>query len=328
MDRSSKRGKIPQEEWPAIMARYEAGETLASIARSYDCSPPAISYIVSRSRARGVAPNAVGSKPVSSQTQLIEGHGTETPAGESGVPEAASAQVLVIESGSADRSEESPDVAAPPVPEAPKEPTVIPDTPSLDRSATPDEQVNPERDDVSEGENDHNARSSEETDGPAHRPQRTLHLSPHRLDDRLPAEPHHHGSRGFSFSASHAGPDPAPDHRDRGRSDRDGADRPAPSGNGANAQPAHEPRYSEEGGAFIDLALRQRVEGDIAAFLAAFDAALSRDTSETRAELRQATDRLLRAGARTRIELERLEARVPLSARNHQRPADWASRQR
>src|SRR5207237_1048895 len=56
MERSSKRGKIPQQDWPSIMARYEAGETLANIARTYDCSPPAISYIVSRSRARGTAP--------------------------------------------------------------------------------------------------------------------------------------------------------------------------------------------------------------------------------------------------------------------------------
>ena len=52
MERSSKRGKIPQQDWPAIIKRYEAGETLAGIARTYDCSPPAISYIVSRSRAR------------------------------------------------------------------------------------------------------------------------------------------------------------------------------------------------------------------------------------------------------------------------------------
>src|SRR5436305_4765157 len=52
MERSSKRGKIPQSDWPSIMARYEAGETLSSIARTYDCSPPAISYVVSRSRAR------------------------------------------------------------------------------------------------------------------------------------------------------------------------------------------------------------------------------------------------------------------------------------
>ena len=49
-------------------------------------------------------------------------------------------------------------------------------------------------------------------------------------------------------------------------------------------------------------------------FLRAFDAALAQDTQENRSALREATDRLLRAGARTRIELERLEARVPLTA--------------
>ena len=37
---------------------------------------------------------------------------------------------------------------------------------------------------------------------------------------------------------------------------------------------------------------------------------------ESRAGLREATDRLLHAGARTRIELERLEACMPLSARD------------
>ena len=60
MEKSSKRGKIPQTDWPLIMARYEAGETLASIARTYDCSPPAISYIVSRSREQTGKRNAAG----------------------------------------------------------------------------------------------------------------------------------------------------------------------------------------------------------------------------------------------------------------------------
>ncbi len=77
-----------------------------------------------------------------------------------------------------------------------------------------------------------------------------------------------------------------------------------------------ESHKGRDGGTFIDRALRERVDGDISAFLAAFDAALAEDTIESRAELREATDRLLRAGARTRIELERLEARVPLSARD------------
>jgi len=70
------------------------------------------------------------------------------------------------------------------------------------------------------------------------------------------------------------------------------------------------------GGTFLDRALRDRVDGDIAAFLTAFDAALASDTVESRTELREATDRLLRAGARTRIELERLEARTPLPPRD------------
>src|SRR5262249_40599036 len=67
---------------------------------------------------------------------------------------------------------------------------------------------------------------------------------------------------------------------------------------------------------FIDQDLRSRVDGDIAAFLAAFDAALAADTQESRFGLREATDRLLRAGARTRIELERLEAKMPLPPRD------------
>jgi hypothetical protein len=77
-----------------------------------------------------------------------------------------------------------------------------------------------------------------------------------------------------------------------------------------------ESHKGRDGGTFIDRALRERVDGDISAFLAAFDAALADDTTESRADLREATDRLLRAGARTRIELERLEARVPLTARD------------
>ena len=40
------------------------------------------------------------------------------------------------------------------------------------------------------------------------------------------------------------------------------------------------------------------------------------DIHPGRTELREATDRLLRAGARTRIELERLEARAPLPTRD------------
>jgi len=71
MEKSSKRGKIPQSDWPLIMARYEAGETLSSIARTYDCSPPAISYVVSRSRAR--QPGGETPRPTApGESQLIK----------------------------------------------------------------------------------------------------------------------------------------------------------------------------------------------------------------------------------------------------------------
>src|SRR4051812_48989301 len=76
MERSSKRGKIPQQDWPSIIKRYEAGETLASIARTYDCSAPAISYIVSRSRAReGTAESTA--EP--SDPRLVKGQTNEPP---------------------------------------------------------------------------------------------------------------------------------------------------------------------------------------------------------------------------------------------------------
>src|SRR5262250_1150107 len=79
MERSSKRGKIPQQDWPSIIKRYEAGETLASIARTYDCSPPAISYIVSRSRARGSnAESPVPGALAPSEPQLVKGRSSET----------------------------------------------------------------------------------------------------------------------------------------------------------------------------------------------------------------------------------------------------------
>jgi hypothetical protein len=84
----------------------------------------------------------------------------------------------------------------------------------------------------------------------------------------------------------------------------------------------------EGAGSYIDQELRARVDGDIAAFLAAFDAALAEDTQASRSALREATDRLLRAGARTRIELERLEARMPLPPRDNIGRGGAAWRQR
>jgi hypothetical protein len=48
------RGKISKEEWVKIAARFHSGETFAQIARSYQCTPPAIRYIVARVPTREV----------------------------------------------------------------------------------------------------------------------------------------------------------------------------------------------------------------------------------------------------------------------------------
>ena len=47
--------KIPQGEWNAIAARYESGEFISKIARSYGCTPPAIHYILKRNGQRSTA---------------------------------------------------------------------------------------------------------------------------------------------------------------------------------------------------------------------------------------------------------------------------------
>lgn len=70
-----------------------------------------------------------------------------------------------------------------------------------------------------------------------------------------------------------------------------------PKTNGTRA-----PRASKAG---LDYELRERVNSDVAAFLVAFEAACDALSASTCQKLLEATDRLLRAGARTRIELER-----------------------
>lgn len=198
-----------------ILARHKAGETLASIARTYDCSPPAISYIVSRSRERD-ADATPGPAPLANTANIAD----EVP---------------------------TYDDAAP--------------TPSNGRRVL---------------------RLSRPAAAPLEPPRA---VPPPRADEPIRASEPPAGA----VDPGHLAVDPL-------------------------AQPRPTAARAKNGGT-IDRALRERVDGDIAAFLAAFDGALSADTSESRAALREATDRLLRAGARTRIELERLEARLPLASR-------------
>ncbi len=119
MERSSKRGKIPQQDWPSIIKRYEAGETLASIARTYDCSPPAISYILSRSRARDATAEGTEQSGIeTAEPQFIKGHSKDMPAREfiNGTPEIGEAVALTTGA----RASSPIDVSDPdPVPVAP-----------------------------------------------------------------------------------------------------------------------------------------------------------------------------------------------------------------
>ena len=355
MEKSSKRGKIPQQDWPSIITRYESGETLASIARTYDCSPPAISYIVSRTRARSAAAEAVAeaaarNAPAGMEHQLLKGPSgempehnvpapgnnipaTEKPHGEpADNPRSFSRPVTetrIVErpadplqpNGHDQSPGESPQAAAP-----------VANRPPSEANGALLRHGNGQRGDTGPAMLAQTPRAAGAGGAPQNGEQRrTLHLSlsPANGPDGGESPPRNSPSTANSGHPSNhpdrAAPRPAAEQQAFGQPARHGPTGHHPPTTGLNtpppniARPIHPPSESpraNHGGAFIDRVLRERVDGDIAAFLTAFDAALDSDTSETRTGLREATDRLLRAGARTRIELERLEARAPLPARD------------
>jgi hypothetical protein len=292
MEKSGKRGKIPQSDWPLIMSRYEAGETLSSIARTYDCSPPAISYIVSRSREKSASEVLA---PAVVEAQLVKAPGNGT--AENGL---ASVEPM----------------AAPPIAGLRREPPAEPrPTPPISGAPVSGDQRPRLHLSLGNGNgnggylqqgNGNDSHSSGNGNGHSHEPPLRPNLAAPR-PPQLQDAGEHAPSRPFQVPAR--GPVPF----DAGRNGRDLF--ALPEGRPAAQQPRDAGGARKDNGAFIDQELRSRVDGDIAAFLAAFDAALAADTQESRFGLREATDRLLRAGARTRIELERLEARVPLPPR-------------
>ena len=317
MEKSSKRGKIPQSDWPLIMARYEAGETLASIARTYDCSPPAIRYVVSRSRARQPGAETPPPAPSAIVPQLIKAAASEPP-----ISSNAQAPAASTSSANGHPAEHREEIW-------PREAN------GFGRDSDPPGAALP----VQRPQAPHAAA------GPANGDQRrTLHLSLGNTSqsngvtapvENPPAERHtvagdgqhgqHHPMQ-HQTTGERVSPPPHPEQENRaaparGRDDTDGtgfsearsAAYPIP----AQRPDSEVPHRKDGAGSYIDKDLRARVDGDIAAFLAAFDAALVADTQESRSALREATDRLLRAGARTRIELERLEARTPLPPRDN-----------
>jgi hypothetical protein len=337
MEKSGKRGKIPPQDWPQIITRYQAGETLASIARTYDCSPPAISYIVSRSRARNAAAEAQGAVPPQ-EPQLVKSHSAGTPPvgtpsaatplsefTETDSPPAASALAAAVPgvaaiSGERSDTPKQSDELRLFVDEPPSAAVVRRDPAHHGEGIAAERQKQGPHDPQPSG-NGNATRSFAPAAAPPPNgePRRTLHLSlpgsdvSHRQEPQ--PQPHEPQAPAIPGVGERAMPPQTGAHSGTGAGARYGIGPYAPAGNGAPMRSAQEPQAAKNGGTFIDHALRERVDGDIAAFLAAFDAALDHDTAESRAGLREATDRLLRAGARTRIELERLEARVPLVPR-------------
>jgi hypothetical protein len=374
------------------MARYEAGETLSSIARTYDCSPPAISYVVSRSRARQgqsqTGQSQIGHPPppseaprpvVSGEPQLIKAsaangadHGahreptsnplaaaplphngalshTPAPSMPGGDPRPGNGHAFERprwaerDAHPADpRPEELFARPSAPPPLRPSEPSPAPGAANGDhhRIANGD----PRSADPRSGHGDPRAANGDQR-GRLHLALGNGNGSPHdvhhnggshagepRSPERPPAaapqhtpyQPAPNGGGRPAWAQSAPPQQAAPSHQSAPLQYPNGGH----SANGdRQAPPASEPR-KESPGSFIDHDLRARVDADIAAFLAAFDIALAEDSPETRAGLREATDRLLRAGARTRIELERLEARTPLPPREGGRHGEPAWRQR
>lgn len=360
MEKSSKRGKIPQHDWPSIISRYESGETLASIARTYDCSPPAISYIVSRTRARSAA--AEGAAPSSpglalTEPQLVKATGSTVPVND--IPDRDSAHSEMTSdkarlNASVETQQPAIEVVTPADTRRPPDgervtqkelfstqmsassiPGRTHGATELDRLPASDGQ--PSRDAHASVGHPSDGHSGVEVVSPSRPPnsqgiaqhsgdgRRTLHLSLPNGNGPVssPVMPPTSQNGGNGDNAYDGRPVSRPQGASMGfapQTRQSTAPRPPfgplPGPVSTSDATLDQTKKARESGAFIDRALRDRVDEDIAAFLAAFDAALDHDTTESRTELREATDRLLRAGARTRIELERLEARVPLHPRD------------
>jgi len=227
MEKSNKRGKIPQADWPLIMVRYEAGETLASIARTYDCSPPAISYIVSRNRGK---PTNEAPAPVASEPQLIKANGN----GASG--NGAESEVVIAA---------EPTEATPPVQrDGIERPTGAP-------APRPSPPGNGEhRPKLHLGFGNGNGYSNGHNPGNGAREQQAQ-PAPRPFQAPPRANPFDSGQGARDFVAPHES---------------------RPPGQTAPQMPHDDAPARKNGAAALDQELRSRVDGDVTAFLAAFDA--------------------------------------------------------
>ncbi|MHA7066359.1 helix-turn-helix domain-containing protein [Azospirillum argentinense] len=85
-----KRGRIPQSAWPQILERYRSGATLSAIAREFECTPSAISYIIRKAE-------AAGEKDVPAEEGTASDAAAEAPAGDAMAEEPPPAPVAAPE---------------------------------------------------------------------------------------------------------------------------------------------------------------------------------------------------------------------------------------
>ncbi|WP_042446664.1 hypothetical protein [Azospirillum sp. B510] len=68
-----KRGRIPQSAWPQILDRYRSGATLSAIAREFECTPSAISYIIKKAEAASGQGDAAPADAAQDEAQATDG---------------------------------------------------------------------------------------------------------------------------------------------------------------------------------------------------------------------------------------------------------------
>lgn len=115
-----KRGRIPQSAWPQILERYRSGATLSAIAREFECTPSAISYIIKKAEAASgqgdAAHGDAGAEGMQDEAQAADGTSSAAP----------------------ETVGEAPVTVTPAVPEAPAA-TPAPAAPAAAESETPAE---------------------------------------------------------------------------------------------------------------------------------------------------------------------------------------------
>jgi transposase-like protein len=130
-----RRGRIPQSAWPHILERHRAGATLSAIAREFDCTPSAISYIVRKAEASGIEPAAApAAEPAESSETVTESVAESAepaqPVEQQDQPETASSAAEPAVEDSTASSHAQPAVEQPAVVEQAPEPRPVPKRPA------------------------------------------------------------------------------------------------------------------------------------------------------------------------------------------------------